>query len=457
MMTDGGYDNPRAIASVLQNGKINTTSVGKHDILSWDDIKDLLSRMDPLHEIQRLLNNYGVLGIEDLKKILSIENEYGENILHDASNNNQPDILNIFREPLYDNHCPDILQAEDKNGHTPLIISAYRGYLLCVKALVCSGRLEQTQLEVACQFADAFGHKDVVEFLRTIAKNHFVCMDNKCIKSYASADALELHEQVHTGTKCYSADRPFICTFQQCEKTFKTKANLTQHNKCHSEDKPFICTFQQCEKTFKTKVNLTQHNKCHSEDKPFICTFQECGKTFKRKYEVDRHLKQHSEDEPFICTFQQCEKKFKTKDNLTQHNKCHTKDRPFICTFQQCKKTFKTQKDLTQHNKRHNEDKPFICTFQQCKKTFKTKEDLTQHNKRHTEYKPFTCTFQQCGKKFKTKDEVNQHNKCHIKYKPFICTFQQCKKTFKTQKGLNQHNKRHSIDRPVTCIVQGKG
>ncbi|MEF2228734.1 MAG: hypothetical protein V3581_01665 [Candidatus Cardinium sp.] len=58
----------------------------------------------------------------------------------------------------------------------------------------------------------------MVEFLRAIAKNRFVCMDNKCIKSYASAKALELHEQVHTGTKCYlynnSADKPFTCTVQ---------------------------------------------------------------------------------------------------------------------------------------------------------------------------------------------------------------------------------------------------
>ncbi|MEF2228735.1 MAG: hypothetical protein V3581_01670 [Candidatus Cardinium sp.] len=72
--------------------------------------------MESLHEIQGLLNNYDLLGIENLKKNLSIQNEYSENLLHHAANNNKSDILNKVIEPLYDNHCTDILQAEDKNG-----------------------------------------------------------------------------------------------------------------------------------------------------------------------------------------------------------------------------------------------------------------------------------------------------------------------------------------------------
>jgi hypothetical protein len=181
-----------------------------------------------------------------------------------------------------------------------------------------------------------------------------------------------------------SDERPFSCTAEGCNKSFKSISNLNGHRRyAHSEERPFPCTAQGCNKSFKSISNLNNHLKStHSEERPFPCTVQGCNKSFKSISNLNNHLKSaHSEERPFPCTVQGCEATFKSISNLNNHLKsAHSEERPFPCTVQGCEATFKSRSHLNAHRRyTHSEERPFPCTIQGCKAKFKTQSKLNTH------------------------------------------------------------------------------
>ena len=55
----------------------------------------------------------------------------------------------------------------------------------------------------------------------------------------------------------YTQERPYQCSF--CDKSFKQKSHLTEHERIHTGDKPYQCAV--CNKKFNQKSNLTRHQR----------------------------------------------------------------------------------------------------------------------------------------------------------------------------------------------------
>jgi len=73
-------------------------------------------------------------------------------------------------------------------------------------------------------------------------------------------------------------------TCEKCGKFFSRIWNYNAHLETHNPDrpKPHACPYQDCEKAFVRRTDLTRHTQCvHSKDKKFKCDL--CGNTFARK------------------------------------------------------------------------------------------------------------------------------------------------------------------------------
>lgn len=93
---------------------------------------------------------------------------------------------------------------------------------------------------------------------------------------------LSLHKR-----NVHSDDRPYVCTFEGCNKRFKAQAAYNHHLNTHSEEKKFNCPF--CDKSFKTSVQLAGHKNTHT--KPYSCAI--CQRPFSNMYAVKNHMKTH--------------------------------------------------------------------------------------------------------------------------------------------------------------------
>ena len=81
----------------------------------------------------------------------------------------------------------------------------------------------------------------------------------------------------------HTQERLYPCSF--CDKSFKHKSNLPQHERIHTGDKPYQCAV--CNKKFNRKSTLTRHERIHTGEKPYQCAV--CNKKFNRKSTLTRH------------------------------------------------------------------------------------------------------------------------------------------------------------------------
>jgi uncharacterized Zn-finger protein len=170
--------------------------------------------------------------------------------------------------------------------------------------------LHENELEESAQDAMELGEKqEVPTELKIKAKKKrkpYNC--SVCHRSFLANFHLKRHfESVHEKKTRFSC--------QHCPSKFYRKDHLQRHDThkhtftnddTSNQQRPFECSFEDCQKRFKSKTNLKVHQVVHSgkfscrsfspnhvplllsELRPFVCA---CGSAYKVKYDLRYHAK----------------------------------------------------------------------------------------------------------------------------------------------------------------------
>ena len=149
-----------------------------------------------------------------------------------------------------------------------------------------------------------------------------------------------------TSSKTAKGSNSGILNCEQCEYCTNHKGNLRKHLRVHSAQRPFECTHNGCNKRFKRKDHLSNHLLTHSAEKTFKCSHKGCKQVFARKSSLQRHIRRHRGQRDYKCSV--CNKAFYRSDHLKNHLRIHTgerhvRDKKHKCSY--CSKTFAAKGD----------------------------------------------------------------------------------------------------------------
>ncbi|XP_060037683.1 Kruppel-like factor 18 [Erinaceus europaeus] len=78
----------------------------------------------------------------------------------------------------------------------------------------------------------------------------------------------------------------------------------------------------------KQKLEVKRHKSFKSQDRPrpFLCTYENCGKSYFKASQLKEHMNTHTGEKPFICDVKWCKKKYTYSRDLYRHKKWHSKE-----------------------------------------------------------------------------------------------------------------------------------
>jgi hypothetical protein len=139
-------------------------------------------------------------------------------------------------------------------------------------------------------------------------KNDVVC--HLCGKSYAKPRFEDHFRAVHT------SERPFICDYPNCQKTFSISDNLKHHIRVvHVEKPPVQCNI--CSKYF--KPSTIQKHMLYHVGEIFTCDIDDCGKQFVNKSVLNQHKKIHFNQKDYVCQYKGCSARYHNGVGLRKH------------------------------------------------------------------------------------------------------------------------------------------
>jgi KRAB domain-containing zinc finger protein len=243
-----------------------------------------------------------------------------------------------------------------------------------------------------------------------------------CFKKFYLKAKLDRHLKFHA--KFLRCDH--------CGFLFKRKQLLMAHmKKKHIAAEVCVVKCETCDKTFKSRGSLRQHQKTHQ--KAFECDV--CGHKFATKAHLKDHLVYHFNPEAFKCDI--CLRIFTMEGNVRIHkiavHQIVQQPRKFECQI--CHERYKTQTLLNRHQLVHQDRK--TCGI--CQKSVAA-SSYRYHMKMHElkkQEKKFKC--QVCRKKFLTKQLLIRHSKSHKK--PFECDL--CGHRVASKRNMKNHLKTH--------------
>ena len=155
----------------------------------------------------------------------------------------------------------------------------------------------------------------------------------------------ELHENHKTSKVNEKKSRNASLKCKNCQKSFRQKKKLKEHEVVHTGGKPFQCAT--CSKRFSFKSALKNHIMIH--DGTFPCHCQTCGKGFPMPSLLKVHERIHNGERPYQCKI--CSTSFRQITNLKRHKTIHTNEKQFKC--KNCMRCFSQSSSLKRHEKIH--------------------------------------------------------------------------------------------------------
>ncbi|KAL7011819.1 hypothetical protein ACKWTF_014473 [Chironomus riparius] len=117
-------------------------------------------------------------------------------------------------------------------------------------------------------------------------KHIYNCDFEGCGKSFTESQTLKDHKNLHFGLK------PYVCEF--CNQAFPHIATLRRHKYRHTDPEKYKCTIcSECFTTRKSLTNHVQrqHHDVGNDAKPFACTIDGCNSTFKYENYLQNHMR----------------------------------------------------------------------------------------------------------------------------------------------------------------------
>lgn len=208
-----------------------------------------------------------------------------------------------------------------------------------------------------------------------------------CRSSFRCQFDLDVHtKKIHLGVK-----RPFECTVEGCDRTFRQRYSWRAHIQSHEIGDAAIKTHscEICEKAYESKNSLERHkSSIHTGTWKHPCP--KCPSGFHRPSELKVHIgNEHEGNLPFSCDY--CEQKFSSSRRRRVHvSSAHQEQQgkeTTACSI--CTKVFSCGDALRCHKLSVHKIGKADYTCEICNKNFARKSWLDRHSLGHSQEKTY--------------------------------------------------------------------